>query len=169
MDNYRHHVSGFFSNREDAESAISLLVDRGVPRERIYLFQKDSPVLTSNSQATSKEVRNDVLVGSAIGIAAGSGVGALGEIALVSTGVSLFIASPLLAPLMMMGWGATLGGLIGAAAGAGDQGRFSDLVQDAISSGHIVLVVKTLSQEESAIAREVIHASVGDCNDVSTA
>ena len=40
------------------------------------------------------------------------------QVALVATNVSLFIASPLLAPLMMLGWGASIGGLLGATVGA---------------------------------------------------
>ena len=65
--------------------------------------------------------------------------------ALAATSVTLFIASPLVAPLMLLGWGASIGGLIGAAAGAtegdGDkEGWLSDLVRDAIANGHVVLV-----------------------------
>ncbi|OIQ87414.1 hypothetical protein GALL_307090 [mine drainage metagenome] len=82
--------------------------------------------------------------------------------------VSLFIASPLLAPLMMMGWGATVGGLIGAATGARNDKDFKALVSDAVSSGQVVLVVETRTKEETATASEVIKAAVGDYNDVST-
>ena len=63
-------------------------------------------------------VLQDVLVDGAIGTAVGTGIGALGSVALAATSVTLFIASPLVAPLMLLGWGASIGGLIGAAAGA---------------------------------------------------
>uniref|UniRef100_E6QSS0 Uncharacterized protein n=1 Tax=mine drainage metagenome TaxID=410659 RepID=E6QSS0_9ZZZZ len=33
MDKYRHHVSGFFAQRKEAEKAFSKLVERGLPRE----------------------------------------------------------------------------------------------------------------------------------------
>ena len=102
--------------------------------------------------------------------------------ALVAANVSLFIASPLIAPLVMMGWGASLGGLIGAAAGAmkkegGDaapiteekQGWLSSLIGDAIASGQFVLVAQTNTEQETAIAQEVIEASVGSYKDDSIA
>jgi hypothetical protein len=168
MDNYQHHVSGFFTHREDAENAYSRLTEQGLPRSRLYIFDKDTAAPAPSTNAKSKEVRNDVLVDGAIGTAVGTGIGALGEVALIAANVSLFVASPLLAPLMMMGWGASIGGLIGVAAGASDKTGFADLIRDAVSNGQIVLVAKTLTTQESEIARDVIKESVGDYNDVST-
>ena len=42
MDNYSHHVSGFFAHREEAEGARSRLAGLGLPLERIQLFDVDS-------------------------------------------------------------------------------------------------------------------------------
>ena len=138
MDQYRHHVSGFFAHPGEAESALSWLVELGLPRERLHLFETDSAQPVTAQQTKSNEVLKDVLVDGAIGTAVGTGIGALAEVALVAANVSLFVASPLLAPLMLLGWGASLGGIIGAAAGttagAGNkEGQLADLVRDAIS------------------------------------
>ncbi|MDP1610942.1 MAG: hypothetical protein Q8M11_07765 [Sulfuritalea sp.] len=100
----------------------------------------------------------------------------LGELALVAANVSLFIASPLIAPLAMLGWGASLGGLVGAAVGAEShdgtktekKGTFSALIRDAISSGQVVLVAETRTAQETERARQVMRAAVGACEDVST-
>ncbi|HEX7440943.1 MAG TPA: hypothetical protein VF319_12705 [Caldimonas sp.] len=179
MDEYQHHVSGFFARREDAESSLSKLVGRGLPRERLRIFEGDSAAAaaTPAPKGGSNEALKDMLVDGAIGTAVGTGVGALGELALVAANVSLFVASPLIAPLVMLGWGASLGGLIGAMSGAEKsaavtgakkkEGPFSALVRDAISSGQIVLVAETRTVQETSIAREVIQAAVGACTDVS--
>ncbi|OIQ76787.1 hypothetical protein GALL_415300 [mine drainage metagenome] len=168
MNEYRHHVSGFFALREAADRAYSKIVERGLPRARLYIFENDAPPAVPGPQADSKEVRNEVITDGAIGTAVGVGIGAIGEVALVAANVSLFIASPLLAPLMMMGWGASVGGLIGAATGARNDKDFKALVTDAVASGQIVLVAETRTKEETAIASEVIKTAVGDYNDVST-
>jgi outer membrane lipoprotein SlyB len=80
--------------------------------------------------------------------------------------VTLFIASPLLAPLAMLGWGASLGAIVGAVIGSESNekkdGKFAELVQDAIMNGQVVLVVQTRSEHETAIAERVIKQSVGD-------
>lgn len=172
MNEYCHHVSGFFTQRQEAENALAKLVERNLPRQRLRLFDNSSasPSTTpdSDQHAGSNEVLKDVLVDGAVGAAVGTGIGVLAELALVAANVSLFVASPLIAPLAMLGWGASLGGFVGAAVGAGDKkGTFSDLVRDAIASGQVVLVAETRTEEETAIAREVIQASVGDCTDRS--
>lgn len=97
------------------------------------------------------------------------------QFAIVAANLSLFVASPLLAPLVMLGWGASVGGLVGAAAGAvkhdgaqEQEGWFSALVADAIASGQVVLLAETRSAQETAIASEVIKTAVGEFKDVST-
>jgi len=174
MDEYRHHVSGFFAHREEAESAFSRLVEQGLPREQLRIYATDPATANTAPKEGSNEVLKDVLVDSAIGTAVGTGIGALGQIALVAANVSLFIASPLIAPLMMLGWGASIGGFIGAVVGAmpgagNKEGWLSDLIGDAISSGQVVLVAETRTEQETAIAREVIQASVGDSTDTNMA
>jgi len=198
MNEYRHHVSGFFAHRDEAESTLSMLIEQGLPREQLQIYAADEAATllkgsvpglpreepqiytadsTSSSpaqEAKSDGVLKDVLVDGAIGTAVGTGIGALTSVALAATSVTLFIASPLVAPLMLLGWGASIGGLIGAAAGAtagpgNKEGWLSDLVGDAIANGHIVLVAETRTEQETAIAREVIKDSVGSYKDISMA
>ncbi|WP_296446155.1 hypothetical protein [Rhodoferax sp. UBA5149] len=178
MDEYRHYVSGFFANRDDVEGAAVKLVQRGVPRERLQIFETDSATSAPVPKADSNAVLKDVLVDGTIGTAVGAGLGALAEVALVAANVSLFVASPLLAPLVMLGWGASIGGLLGATAGAvtspapdagTKDGWLSALVRDAIASGQIVLVVQARTEQETVIARDVIQASVGDYKEIGTA
>ncbi len=170
MAKYLHHVSGFFANREEADRAFSRLIEQALPRERLQIFGPDSAPPPPASKADSDEVLKDVIVDGAIGTAIGAGIGTLGELALVAANVSLFVASPLVAPLMLMGWGASVGGLIGAAAGAAKkEGPLSALILDAISSGQVVLVAETQTEQETAIAREVIQVAVGGYNDINRA
>jgi hypothetical protein len=170
MNAYRHHVSGFFANHAEAESAQSRLMERGIPRDRLKLVDERAAAAPPTAHAGSNEVLRDVVVDGAIGVAAGAGIGALAELALVAANVSLFIASPLIAPLAMLGWGASLGGFIGATLGAGEKsGTFSALVMDAISSGQSVLIAETLSPAETDFTREVMQVSVNNYRDVAVA
>ncbi len=110
---------------------------------------------------SSDEVLKEVLVDGAIGTAVGTGVGAIGSAALVAANVTLFVASPVVAPLAMLGWFAGLGGIVGAAFGANrKEGKFSELVKDAIESGNTVLVTYTHNESEQELAKEVICASL---------
>lgn len=130
MDAYRHHVSGFFARREEAESASSTLVEQGLPPGRIQIFDAALAPPATTPLAASNEVLKDVLVDGAIG----AGIGALVEVALVAANVSLFVASPLIAPLVLLGWGASLGASTGASSDGTEHknGQFADLVGDAM-------------------------------------
>jgi hypothetical protein len=174
MVEYRHFVSGIFAHCEEAENGLSRLLERGLPRERLHLLDADSAPPVLATAMDSNEVLTNVLVDGAVGTAVGTGIGALAQVALVAANVSLFIASPVIAPLVMLGWGASLGGLIGAAAGAQTgvehkDGWLSDLIRDAIASGHVVLAAQTLTTQETAVVREVIEALVGESKDVVSA
>lgn len=167
MNAYRHHVSGFFAHRDEAEAALETLVQRGLPRGRVQIFKhEEAPAL---DKAGSSAVLKNMVVDGAIGTAVGTSLGALAEFALVAAKVSLFVASPLLAPLVMLGWGASLGATVGAMVGAGKKdGPLSALVTDAVASGQVVLVAQTLSEAETETARDVVQAAVGAVKDVST-
>jgi hypothetical protein len=178
MDTYRHHISGFFSVRADAEKALDALLERGLPRERVQIFDANTPTSEPAPEQDSNAVLKDVLVDGTIGTAVGAGLGGLTHVALVAANVSLFVASPLLAPLVMLGWGASIGGILGATAGALNtdapegakkEGWLSALVGDAIASGQVVLVVEARTLEETTLAKDVIDASVGDHKEVSLA
>lgn len=169
-----HHVSGFFAHRADAEAARDRLLQRGLPAAQLQIYASDSPPAEPAPASDSQAVLKDVVVDGAVGTAVGTGLGALAQVALVAGNVSLFIASPLLAPLAMMGWGAGIGAVVGAAVGAtaGDkvpdgakEGWLSNLVADAIANGQFVLVVKTQHEAQTVAAREVIQAAVGDYKD----
>ena len=175
MNEYRHHVSGFFAQQVDAEYVLAELVAMGLPRDRLYLLNADSTPEALAAHADDNTVLTNVLVDGAIGAAVGTGIGVFSELALVAANVSLFIASPLIAPLAMLGWGASLGGLVGAAVGAQShaanntekQGSFSALIRDAVSSGQVVLVAETRTEQETANARQVIQASISSVKEVS--
>lgn len=170
MSPYRHHVSGFFARYQDAESVHRTLLARGIPANRLQLLGAGTPPPSALPQTDSNRVLDDILTKGAIGTAVGTGVGALAELALVAANVSLFVASPLIAPLVLLGWGASLGGFIGATAGAGSDvgsrnGKFPALVHDAIASGQTVLIAATHSEEETAFALKIIMAASGDIDD----
>lgn len=170
MNEYSHYVSGFFAHRDEAESTLITLLEQGVSPERMNIYSTDSTSSSPEQEVKSDGVLKDIIVDGTIGTAVGTGIGALGSVALAATSVTLFVASPLVAPLMLIGWGASIGGLIGTAVGAaGTEGSkdfwLSDLVRDAIANGHVVLVVEARSEQEAAITRRVMEASLGECKE----
>ncbi|MDO9596960.1 MAG: hypothetical protein Q7J47_04495 [Azoarcus sp.] len=158
-----HKVSAIYPSLEEAAGVRHQLIERGFAAEAITLLQNQSerPLGEDAAEDGSDEVLKEVLVDSAIGTAVGTGVGAIGTVALVATNITLFVASPVIGPLAMLGWFAGLGGVIGAAVGAGGKvGKFSDAVKDAIEAGNTVLVVRTHGRDETDLATEIVRESL---------
>ena len=163
-----HLVSGIYTSRAEAMVVRDRLLEAGIPVGQTNIV--DNTEVDGNSKmAEDNESLKDVLVDGSVGVAVGTGLGALAEVALVAANVTLFVASPLIAPLAMLGWGAALGGVVGAAVGAEKpkekkEGKFSELVLDAIRSGHVVLVVRTWTEDEVTRVRTVIGDSIAKQN-----
>lgn len=173
MDQYRHHVSGIFLNRIEAETTLDQLIKDGISKKQLQIYDSNAKLPAATQQAKSNAVLKDMVVDGAIGTAVGTGIGALTQVALVAANVSLFIASPLVAPLALLGWGASLGAMAGATYGAKvgskKKGWLADLVKDAISSGQVVLVAVTNTKQETEIASNTIQSAVGNHKDVKSA
>ncbi len=160
---YLHRVTGIYENRQQAEGVFEQLVRYGFRRDQLEII--DGGVHAEQKpgiKPDSDEVRNEVIIDGAIGTAVGAGLGVLGEAALAAANISLFVASPIIGTLTMMGWGAALGGIMGAAAGAGnrDTQNFSDLIRAAADSGHAVLIAYAGTEEQTTAAQAVIGNSL---------
>lgn len=162
-----HYISGFFAHPKAAGDVFEKLISQGLPRERVQIYSSQTVAPVHESTESSNKVVKDISVDGAIGTAVGTGIGALIEVAIISANVTLFVASPLIAPLALLGWGASIGGLGGAAIGAAENARpLSALIEDAITSGQIVIVAKALTEDETTVAREIIKDSIGDYKEV---
>ena len=156
-----HKVSAVYPSRQEAEGVRQRLIDGGIAASAVDILHERPPTLEEGSD----EVLKDMVVDGAIGTAVGTGVGVAGTVVLWASGVTLFVASPVVAPLAMLGWFAGVGGLIGATAGAearapSKEGKFSELVMDAIKSGNAVLVARTRDEAEREVAKEIIGDSL---------
>jgi hypothetical protein len=160
----RHNVAAIYPDRDEAETVRQTLLQRGIAPEDIVILhgaQGDTPG-KSISDEKSDEVLKDILVDGILGTAIGTGVGAVGAMMIVATNITLFVASPVIAPLAMLGWFAGLGGVVGAAAGSSNRtdGKFSELIKDAIQARHTVLLVRTHAERDQQQAKEVINESL---------
>jgi hypothetical protein len=108
MVQYKHLVSGIFQQHDDAALARLKLKENGLPPERMRIIEKDFSVPMGTTQGQSNEVLKNMVVQGSAGTLIGLGVGAFAEIALVAADVTSFVANPLIAPLVMLGWGRQL-------------------------------------------------------------
>jgi len=158
---YLHRVVGLYETRDQAEAVRARLIDSGWQAEQLRVLEPGRP--GEGVRADSDDVLKEMLREGTIGTAVGTLAGAAGTLALAAANVSLFVASPVLAALAMLGWGAGLGGLVGAIAGADNaRGDVADLVRDALSGGSTVLVAFAATEDQTTQARDLIGVSMAD-------
>jgi hypothetical protein len=157
MDHLFHRVVGIYPDRETAETAHAQMVNLGLAPRHISLLEGSSAQVGTNGSADSNEVLDDLLRDGAIGTAVGTAAGAGVSFVLAAANLTLFIASPVLSALYLAGWGASLGGLVGAVAGAqATKGDVPQLIKDALKAGHVVLVIHAYTDAETTRARDVV-------------
>jgi hypothetical protein len=167
MKDYVHYVSGYFTHQDQAEDVFSKLIATGLPRNRVQIYTSHSSAHVSSGG--SNQVLKKILIDGTIGAGVGAAVGLLVEVAFMFNDVDLFAASPLIAPLVLLGWGASIGGLIGASMGAVKNSQsLSASIDSAIRNGQIVVVAKTNNNDERILARKTFKDSIGDYNEVET-
>ncbi|MDZ4262899.1 MAG: hypothetical protein U1B30_11290 [Pseudomonadota bacterium] len=170
MRQYHHQISGFFSHRDQAETAYAELLKQGIAAAQLTLRDTDStpsPTASLADNQSSNDVLKAVLVSTAIGVGIGSAAGLAAQLALTAANINLFIASPLIAPLVLIGWGASIGGFIGAVMGTMKKRQsLTQLVQEKILNGQIALVVDTHDRQQTAAAKAVMDSAVGGYKNV---
>jgi hypothetical protein len=161
MENHLHRVLGIYASRADAEPVFERLVERGIPRAGIQIVSPGQGGIGAEAHADSDDVLKDVLRDGAIGTAVGAMAGVAGTVALAAANFTLFVASPLLGALYLLGWGASVGGTVGAVVGSGRRkGDVSELMEDALAHGHTVLVAHVDSELQTTWARQIIGESM---------
>lgn len=161
MEKYLHRVVGFYPSLIEANHARDLIVAKGVAATRIRVLPDGTSGAEADMKADSDDVRKDLLRDGAIGTAVGTVAGGGAAIALASADVGLFLASPMLGALYLVGWTASLGGFLGALVGAQrSKGDVSILIRKALARGQIVLVVHARTESETAVAQQIVGRNV---------
>lgn len=169
MEKYLHKVAGIYTSQASAEETRKRLIERGFLLEQTNILLPRESFADDKIEPEGNEVLKEVVMDGIIGTAVGGGVGVLGVAAMAAANISLFLASPLLGPLTIIGWGASVGAIAGASAGAGvKEGRFADMVKDAINSGHTVLIVHAATEEQTTLAQNMVKSSLSAASDVQS-
>jgi len=141
-------VSGIFKNRESAEKAYNMLLEKGYTRDEINLVMSDETRKKHFSDNVGKiEIGTKAAEGTGKGSVIGGTVGAIAAIAVaigtsfVIPGLGIIIAGPIAAGLAGAGAGGIAGGIIGALIGAGIPEERAKLYESGIKEGRIVISV----------------------------
>lgn len=166
-------ILGVFTDRDDAEQAISELAEYGYNAKDISIMMKDAGAAEEIGSNTGANVVGGAVSGATTGGIIGGIAGLLvgiGAIAIPGIG-GLLVGGPLAAALGLSGaaastvtgaaTGAVAGGLIGALMGLGIPENEARVYEERINQGAILLAVPVLSRRESEV-REILEDNGAD-------
>ena len=153
---YLHRVVGLYPSHAAAQTARDELLAHGFQPAQLRLIAPESAGAGADAAPDSDDVLSDLLRDGAIGTAVGSAAGAGATIALAAANITLFITNPVFGALYLLGWGASLGGLLGAVVGAErHKGDVSSLIKDAMACSQFVLVFHAKTEHETSQAQRI--------------
>lgn len=149
-------LTGLFTDRDSAERAYQILIDRGYEKDDINVVMSDETRKKNFHQGGAQtELGSKAAEGAGIGGATGGTLGALlaavtaAGTSLVLPGLGLVVAGPLAAAAAGAGVGAATGGLIGALIGWGIPEERVKRYESGLKQGGILIGVKPRSREDA--------------------
>jgi hypothetical protein len=156
------NIAGIFDSREEANAAVSKLLDAGFSKEDLSLIVSDNarhtlfPAIPDDAAVRTVE---GAATGAFIGGVWGALISGLTLVGIVVVpGSGLLAVGPMYAALSGAGAGAILGGLSGGLISAGFAADEAIHYEEAIRHGKAVIIVHA-SDEMVAAARVVLHSS----------
>lgn len=156
MADHANLLAGLYPDLQSAQQALQRFEAADFRPEHLMLETgRRAPVDDGLlDDPTVREVTRDALLGGVIGGALGAGaIGAVGMLAPM-----VFAATPILGPLMALGYGAAIGSTAGAVAALRlDPSEFSQLLDDAQRHGYSAVLVRIKSQREQETAEQIFR------------
>jgi hypothetical protein len=165
---FKHELAGIYASREAADKAYEAFVAAGFDASEVRLITpdkaaEDDDAVSRDIEPESGGTRDQIVKDTAVGTLAGGGAGAVGAGAIGLMAPMLFAAAPVVAPLIVMGYGAAIGGMGGAITGLHiEKTRLASMVRDALKGGFFVVLVHGRDEAAHRKAKEVMEATVAE-------
>jgi hypothetical protein len=164
-------VLATFSDRNDAEDAISILENKGYNPKDMSIVMKDTTIRKEIADDTGAQAASDTVGGAVTGAAVGGIAGLVSVYALPSLG-AFFIGGPIAVALGLTGaaavaasaavTGALAGGFIGGLMGLGLSQDEARVYEERINEGGILVAVPIVDRQDAREAREVFNETNAD-------
>ena len=154
---YPHKIAAVYPDGATAEEALQALDAAGLDNIEVTSLEPGEAGVSHAIEPETDETANRIVLDTVYGSAAGGAAGAVTAGAIAAVLPSLFVSAPVVAPLILLGYGATIGGTAGAILGLKPRETFlAGLVKDALKSGFHVVIVHAANNEARQRAETLI-------------
>ncbi|MFP3873567.1 MAG: hypothetical protein ACLFQT_01440 [Thiohalophilus sp.] len=163
MRQYPHKLAGIFPDTTSLDRAEQLFREAGFPGDQVNRIHSGETLREQEQKIESESggVRNEFIRDISMGTGIGGVGGALGAAGIGLGLPALYVSAPVVAPLMVIGYAATIGGLAGAVHGLHvKEDVLTSVVEDALHNGYPVLMVHTSDKSETEKAHELMQSTM---------
>lgn len=160
---YQHKLAGISPESDAIEESERLFRKQGFRDEQISVIKPDELLQTQQHKIESESngVRDEFVRDISIGTGVGGVAGAFGATGIGLGLPALFVSAPIVAPLMVFGYAATIGGVAGAIVGLHvKEDVLTSVVEDALHKGYPVLMVHARDKQEAKQAHELMQSTM---------
>lgn len=163
MRQYPHKLAGIFPDTAALAQSEQLFREAGFSVEQVNSILADEPVRRQERKIESESggVRDEFVRDISVGTGVGGVVGAAGAAGIGLGLPALFVSAPVVAPLMVLGYAATIGGLAGAIHGLHiKEDVLTSVVEDALHQGYPVLMIHARDKQQAEKAHELMKSTM---------
>jgi hypothetical protein len=167
-ENYPHTVTAIYQDAEKAEAAVAVLELNGLHDTDHIKVARLTPDAGDDEincaiEPEVKATRDTVIKDTVAGAATGTAAGAVTAAAAAALSPTLFVSTPLMGPLLALGYGAMIGGTVGGLRGMKlRKDSLLGLTKDSLTAGYHVVIVHTDSEEAQQRVEKLIDTTLAE-------
>lgn len=162
-EHHPHRIAAVYPDRAAAEAALNALSLAGLSGIRITQLAPGAGEVDLAIEPDVEETRNTVVENTLTGSAAGTATGAVVAGATAMLAPALFVSTPVVGPLIVLGYGALIGSAAGAIRGLRvRETLLAGLVKDALKAGYHVVLVHAEDPDAHRRAQTVIDETMAE-------
>ncbi|MCA1804858.1 MAG: hypothetical protein LC646_05850 [Xanthomonadaceae bacterium] len=161
LEHYPYKVAAIYADAVSADVAVSMLEHSGLGDARITRLAPGQTGVDSAIEPEPVGTRNTLTKDTLTGGIAGAGALVAGAVTALTP--ALFVSAPVVAPLIILGYGSLIGGTAGAVYGVRIRElALAGLVKDALKAGYHVVLVHSANEQIRARAQAVIGETMAE-------
>jgi hypothetical protein len=158
-EDYPYKVAAVYPDAATAEAAVRALKISDLSDIRILLLDSGASEADLAIEPEPRATRDTIVKETVTGGAAGAG--ATGAAALATP--ALFVSASVIGPLVVLGYGAMIGGTMGVIHGLRlRENLLAGLVKDTLKAGYHVVIVHAPSEETERRVRDIIQSTMAE-------
>ena len=160
-EQYPNKIAAVYPDGAAAEAAAMALEAARLNNTAVLRLAPGDSFVDRRIEPETGAIRDTVIRDTISGGAAGTAAGAATAGALAATTPALFVSAPVVAPLVILGYGALIGATAGAVRGLRlRETVLAGVVRDALDAGYYVIVVYAANAEAQRRAQAVVNDTV---------